>query len=151
MHRLLLPLSTLLLLLTACGKAGDPAEVPFDPALNIDLGAMTHTESGLYFQDVVVGTADPAATTGNIVSVHYTGWLSSGEMIDTSRDDGRPFAFTLGQGRVIQGWEEGLQGMRVGGQRRLVLPSWLAYGDEWVGQIPPNSVLVFDVELMAIR
>jgi FKBP-type peptidyl-prolyl cis-trans isomerase len=151
MHRLLLPLSTLLLLLTACGRAGDPAEVTFAPALNVDLGAMTHTESGLYFQDVTVGTADPAASDGRVVSVHYTGWLASGEQIDTSRDDDRPFSFTLGQGRVIQGWEEGLQGMRVGGQRRLVLPSWLAYGDEWVGKIPPNSVLVFDVELMAVR
>ena len=151
MHRLLPLLSTLLLLLAACGKPGDPAEVTFDPALNIDLGAMTHTESGLYFQEVVVGTADPAAAKGNIVSVHYTGWLASGRMIDTSRDDGRPFAFTLGQGRVIPGWEEGLLGMRVGGQRRLVLPSWLAYGEEGVGDIPPNSVLVFDVELMAIR
>jgi FKBP-type peptidyl-prolyl cis-trans isomerase len=150
MHRLLLPLSALLLLLAACGRAGDPAEVTFDPALNVDLGAMTHSESGLYTQDLLVGTG-LEATNGKVVSVHYTGWLPSGERFDTSRDDDRPFSFTLGAGRVIEGWEEGLQGMRVGGQRRLVIPSWLAYGDEGVGQIPPNSVLVFDVELTAVR
>jgi peptidylprolyl isomerase len=149
MRHLLLPLSALLLLLAACGRAGDPAEVPFASALNVDLGAMTRSESGLYTQDLVVGTGAEAAN-GNIVSVHYTGWLSTGEQIDTSRDD-RPIAFTLGAGQVIDGWDEGLLGMRVGGQRRLVIPSWLAYGDGWVGQIPPNSVLVFDVELMAVR
>jgi peptidylprolyl isomerase len=152
MHRLLLPLSTLLLVLAACDKGTDAPEVTFAAELGVDLNVMTHTESGLYYQDLAVGTQDPEATPGRVVSVHYTGWLPNGEMFDTSREgEARPIAFTLGTGRVIQGWDEGLQGMRVGGQRRLVIPSWLGYGDERVGPIPPNSVLVFDVELMAVR
>lgn len=154
MKRLPLPLllcASLLLLSSACGSdSGDPTKVKYAPSLGVDLNAMNRSASGLYTQDLVVGTGTEA-TNGRILQVHYTGWLPDGTLFDTSRDTGQTFSFTLGQGRVIRGWEEGLVGMRVGGQRRLVIPSELGYGDTGSGSIPPNSVLIFDVELMSAR
>jgi FKBP-type peptidyl-prolyl cis-trans isomerase FkpA len=153
MNRLLLLLSASLLLLTsACGAdSGDPTKVQYAPALGVDLSVMNRSASGLYTQDLVVGTGTEA-TNGRIIQVHYTGWLPDGTMFDTSRDTGQTFSFTLGQGRVIRGWEEGLVGMRVGGQRRLVIPSELGYGETGSGgSIPPNSVLIFEVELISAR
>ena len=106
--------------------------------------------------DLVVGTGD-AATTGRLILVEYTGWLYDGSrpdhkgaIFDTS--NGRtPYAFTLGFGEVIEGWDEGLEGIRVGGVRRLVIPPSKAYGDTRTGAIPPNSTLLFEVELVAIQ
>jgi FKBP-type peptidyl-prolyl cis-trans isomerase FkpA len=106
--------------------------------------------------DLRVGTGAEAAA-GRTVTVHYTGWLYSptgsdqkGQQFDSSV--GRtPFSFLLGAGRVIQGWDRGVPGMRVGGQRRLVIPPDLAYGSQAVGSIPPNSTLVFDVELLDVQ
>jgi FKBP-type peptidyl-prolyl cis-trans isomerase FkpA len=144
-----------LLLLISCGgdtttASGDPAEVTYAPALGVDLQAMEHRESGLYLQDVTVGTGDEA-TRGRPVTVNYTGWLPDGTQFDSSKSTGRtPFSFTPGQGRVIDGWEEGIVGMKVGGLRKLVIPSSLGYGNQAAGSIPPNSVLVFDVELLSI-
>lgn len=96
---------------------------------------------------------------GQVAVVHYTGWLyeprapeHKGKKFDSSRDRGQPFRFTIGAGQVIKGWEEGVQGMRVGSQRRLIIPAHLGYGDRGArGVIPPNSPLVFDVELLAIE
>jgi peptidylprolyl isomerase len=111
---------------------------------------MNRSDSGLYTQDLVVGTG-AEATTGRKLQMHYSGWLPNGMLFDTSRTTGQTFSFTLGQHEVIQGWDEGVAGMRAGGQRRLVIPSELGYGDRDLGTIPPNSVLIFDVELISVR
>lgn len=106
--------------------------------------------------DIRAGTG-PAAANGNVLTVHYAGWLYSpsaadnkGALFDTSLTRG-PFQFTLGTGNVIRGWHQGIPGMQVGGIRRLVLPPELAYGSTGSGSIPPNATLVFEVELLAIQ
>jgi peptidylprolyl isomerase len=147
-------LSPLLLLPLGCGDSdshsGDPAKVTYAAELGVDLAAMEHRESGLYVQDVQPGTGDEASL-GRRVTVNYTGWLPNGTQFDSSRNAGRtPFSFTPGQHTVIQGWEEGIPGMKVGGVRKLVLPSNLGYGAQGNGPIPGNSVLIFDVELLSI-
>lgn len=109
------------------------------------------TPSGLKYVDQVVGTGD-AAVAGKTVNVHYTGWLESGKKFDSSVDRGQPFSFPLGAGRVIKGWDEGVQGMKVGGKRKLTIPSELGYGSRGAGGvIPPNATLIFDVELLGVR
>ena len=144
---------TLALALAACGAdttTGPSTNDDFAPELNVNLDAMTKTASGLYIQDLTVGTGDEA-TSGATVTVHYEGWLSSGTKFDSSRDRDEPFSFLLGAGRVIRGWDEGVAGMRVGGIRKLVIPPALGYG---VGgslpTIPGNATLVFDVELLEV-
>lgn len=123
----------------------------FAPELNVNLDAMTHTGSGLYFQDLQEGAGDTAQA-GARVTVHYTGWLTDGSKFDSSVDRHEPFQFTLARGEVIQGWDEGVQGMRVGGTRKLVIPPHLGYGARGAGGvIPPNATLVFDVELLAVN
>ncbi len=108
----------------------------------------TATASGLQIQDIVVGTGEEAKA-GDTVSVHYTGWLTDGSKFDSSVDRGQPFEFTLGQGGVIPGWDEGVAGMKVGGKRRLTIPADLGYGASGAGSlIPPNATLIFDVELL---
>jgi FKBP-type peptidyl-prolyl cis-trans isomerase len=112
---------------------------------------LTTTASGLQFHDTVVGQG-AAAGPGQTVQVHYTGWLTNGTKFDSSVDRGQPFEFVLGAGQVIRGWDEGVAGMHVGGKRRLVIPPNLAYGNQaMAGVIPPNSTLVFDVQLLGIR
>jgi FKBP-type peptidyl-prolyl cis-trans isomerase len=109
------------------------------------------TPSGLKYVDQVVGTGD-VAVTGKTVSVHYTGLLENGKKFDSSVDRGQPFSFPLGAGRVIKGWDEGVQGMKVGGKRKLTIPSDLGYGSRGAGGvIPPNATLIFDVELLGVR
>lgn len=115
---------------------------------------MHTTPSGLQYEDTVVGSG-PLATAGQHVTVHYTGWLyHEGEVgfkFDSSKDRQQPFVFPLGAGRVIKGWDEGVQGMAVGGTRRLVIPANLAYGSRGAGGIiPPNATLLFEVELLAL-
>jgi len=108
------------------------------------------TDSGLKLEDLSAGTGT-AAKAGDTVRVHYTGWLSSGAKFDSSRDREQPFEFRLGAGRVIRGWDEGVQGMQVGGLRRLVIPPRLAYGAAGAGGvIPPHATLVFEVELLEV-
>jgi FKBP-type peptidyl-prolyl cis-trans isomerase len=105
----------------------------------------------LQVEDVVVGTG-PEATKGKQVSVHYTGWLTSGKKFDSSKDRGEPFEFGLGRGQVIDGWDQGVAGMKVGGKRKLTIPPELAYGPMGVpGAIPGNATLVFEVELLGVR
>ena len=116
------------------------------------------TRNDLQKLDVKQGTGSEA-TTGKAVVVHYTGWLydtskpdSHGAKFDSSRDRGTPFGFTLGAGRVIKGWDEGVQGMKVGGTRKLTIPANLGYGAQGAGGvIPPNAILVFDVDLLDLR
>lgn len=117
----------------------------------IDTSGMTSTPSGLQFKELQPGTgASPQS--GQNVTVHYTGWLTDGTKFDSSVDRGQPFEFRLGAGQVIQGWDEGVASMKIGGKRRLVIPANLAYGPRAVGGvIPANSVLVFDVELLGAR
>jgi FKBP-type peptidyl-prolyl cis-trans isomerase FkpA len=108
------------------------------------------TASGLKYQDIKEGTGD-VATAGRPVSVHYTGWLTNGTKFDSSKDRGQPFEFPLGGGRVIRGWDEGVQGMKVGGVRKLTIPAELGYGARGAGGvIPPNATLVFEVELLKV-
>ena len=116
--------------------------------------AFTTLASGLQFEDTVVGTGAEAAP-GRNVTVHYTGWLyendAQGEKFDSSKDRGEPFIFPLGGGMVIKGWDEGVQGMKVGGTRRLVIPAELGYGARGAGGvIPPNATLLFEVDLLGV-
>ena len=113
-------------------------------------GQPTTTPSGLQYWDISVGTG-ATAVSGKAVSVHYTGWLANGTKFDSSLDRGQPFVFTLGEGQVIKGWDEGIAGMKVGGKRQLRIPPALAYGDSGAnGMIPPNATLIFDVQLLGV-
>ena len=118
---------------------------------------MTTTPSGLQYDDTTPGEGDTAQA-GQQVSVHYTGWLHDpkadngrGRKFDSSKDRGQPFRFQLGAGQVIGGWDEGVQGMQVGGTRVLVIPPELGYGANGAGGvIPPNATLVFEVDLLGV-
>ena len=107
--------------------------------------------TGLEYWDIQVGAGDTAVK-GKQVRVHYTGWLTTGKKFDSSVDRGEPFAFQLGAGQVIKGWDEGVNGMKVGGKRQLRIPPDLAYGEGGAagGLIPPNATLIFDVELLEV-
>jgi FKBP-type peptidyl-prolyl cis-trans isomerase FkpA len=113
------------------------------------------TDSGLQYEDTIVGDGAEAKA-GQHVTVHYTGWLrnedgSTGAKFDSSKDRNDPFQFSLGAGQVIKGWDEGVQGMKIGGARRLTIPASLGYGARGAGgAIPPNATLIFDVELLAV-
>jgi FKBP-type peptidyl-prolyl cis-trans isomerase len=129
----------------------DPAQNQYAPALGVDLARFTKRPDGLYVRDDTVGTG-AVAEPGRTVEVHYTGWLADGHKFDSSRERGEPLGFVLGQGDVIRGWDLGLEGMRVGGRRTLVVPAELGYKAEGSGSdIPPNAVLVFRTELVSVR
>ena len=132
------------LTLAACGSDGpsEPTTLPSAPYSQTDLRVGTGAE----------------ATAGRAVTVHYTGWLfdpgrpeQKGTQFDSSISRGQPFVFTLGTGGVIRGWDQGVPGMRVGGQRRLIIPPSLGYGASGNGPIPPNATLVFDIELLGVN
>ena len=140
--------------LAACGKDSGPTgpltNEDFADFLNVDLSAMTRTASGLYLQDLQVGTGDEAVA-GATVTVHYEGWLPNGTKFDSSRDRNEALVFQLGDGRYLPGWNEGIVGMRVRGKRKLVIPPHLAYGEAGLGSvIPGNATLVFDIELLDV-
>lgn len=143
--------------LTECSRAVSDAQSAgsvltgvSDPWVPVNEQDFTSTPSGLRYDDEVAGTG-AIAKTGDRVSVHYTGWLEDGTRFDSSRERQQPFQFVLGAGSVIRGWDEGVQGMRVGGRRRLLIPPELGYGAREVGGvIPANSTLVFEVELLSI-
>ena len=111
----------------------------------------TTTASGLVIEELEVGTG-AEATAGQQVKVHYTGWLTDGKKFDSSKDRNDPFVFGLGARQVIAGWDEGVQGMKVGGKRKLTIPAILGYGARGAGGvIPPNATLVFEVELLGVK
>jgi|ERR1700690_45514 len=123
-------------------ESSGPTKVTGDP---------TKTASGLEYWDIKVGTGS-VAQAGQHVKVDYTGWLTNGKKFDSSVGTGKPFDFLLGGGQVIKGWDEGVAGMKVGGKRQLRIPSDLAYGAKgYPGVIPPNSTLVFDVQLVDVK
>ena len=114
-------------------------------------GKPTVTKSGLKYWDLKKGSGKEAKP-GDEVTVHYTGWLTSGKKFDSSVDRNEPFKFKLGAGEVIKGWDEGVAGMKVGGKRQLQIPAELGYGASGAGGvIPPNATLVFDVELLGVE
>jgi FKBP-type peptidyl-prolyl cis-trans isomerase len=129
----------------------DLTQVRFDGKLNVDVAKSTPSIGGLLTRDLVEGTG-ASAQPGSWVTVHYTGWLANGKEFDSSHPRGEPFQFILGVGQVIPGWDLGVVGMKVGGKRQLLIPSPLAYGEEGAGaDIPPNSPLVFEVELLGVE
>jgi FKBP-type peptidyl-prolyl cis-trans isomerase len=122
-------------------------EYPVDPVFEGKPVSTNTLEGGLLVEDFVIGTGEEAKA-GSEVSVHYVGTLPDGTMFDTSHKRNRPFAFTIGEGRVIKGWDQGVPGMKIGGKRRLTVPAELAYGERKKGKIPPNSQLTFTIELV---
>jgi FKBP-type peptidyl-prolyl cis-trans isomerase FkpA len=142
------------LLAAACGGdggegGGDPSQLTFAPELGVALDRMTRTPTGLLTLDEMEGSGEPVRV-GDGVVVHYDGWLPDGRKFDSSVDRNEAFVIpSVGAGMVIAGWEEGLQGMRPGGRRLLVIPPDLAYGPSGAGGvIPPNATLVFRVQLL---
>jgi FKBP-type peptidyl-prolyl cis-trans isomerase len=137
----------MVLLVAACGSKDQPQKLATPEPPPVELQKI----------DVVKGTGE-GISQGQVAVVHYTGWLydpnvaeHKGAKFDSSRDGGQPFSFTVGRGEVIHGWDEGVQGMQTGGQRRLVIPPALAYGEAGSQNvIPPNATLVFDIELLKI-
>jgi FKBP-type peptidyl-prolyl cis-trans isomerase len=157
---LTLALAVALMAALAVSGCGSPASTtPSEPA-NTEAPATQPAPStpapaeqatGLKIEDTVVGTGAEAKP-GDTVTVHYTGYLTDGTKFDSSLDSGQPFQFTIGQGRVIPGWEQGIPGMKVGGKRKLTIPPELGYGAQGAGSdIPPNATLVFEVELLAVN
>jgi FKBP-type peptidyl-prolyl cis-trans isomerase FkpA len=136
-------LVTLVAAMTFAQTNGGPPKITGEP---------TKTPSGLKYWDIKKGTG-AVAVSGMRVKVHYTGWLASnGKKFDSSVDRNEPFVFPLGGGRVIKGWDEGVKGMHVGGKRRLEIPGDLGYGARGAGSdIPPNSTLIFDVDLLDVQ
>jgi peptidylprolyl isomerase len=124
-------------------------DIKFDEPFNGTPVATSTTEGGIAVSDYVIGTGADALKGGE-VEVHYTGYLTDGTVFDSSVPRKRPFTFELGAGRVIKGWDEGVVGMKVGGKRKLVIPAKLGYADRRAGKIPPNSTLIFTIELLNV-
>ncbi len=149
----LVPLVAALTLLSACSK-DDTLDIPSNPAvevyaasLGVNIAGMTKKSEALYVQDVVVGTGADAIA-GKTLRMTYSGYLINGTKFD-SNVGGAAFSFQLGAGQVIAGWDLGIQGMKVGGKRKIVIGSALGYGRTGQGPIPPNATLVFDVEVLS--
>jgi FKBP-type peptidyl-prolyl cis-trans isomerase FkpA len=147
----------LVVMLAACSAAATeeppavaPESLTFAPALNVDLAAMQRLDGGLYVRDLREGGGRSVAR-GDEVAVRYAGWLPDGRMVDSNVAPAAPRSFMLGERQVIRGWDQGVVGMRVGGQRQLIVPPSLGYGNRQVGSIPPNATLVFIVEVVSAR
>ncbi len=136
---------------TAATPVVTPKEVKTSKETTTPKGKMTTITKGLEYEELKVGTGDEAKP-GKTVSVHYTGWLTNGTKFDSSVDRGQPFTFPLGGGQVIQGWDKGFAGMKIGGKRKLYIDPEMGYGTRGAPPvIPPNSKLVFEVELLAVK
>jgi FKBP-type peptidyl-prolyl cis-trans isomerase len=141
----------------ACGgKSTEPRpavpieQTTFASSLGVNLAQSTKLPSGMYYRDITVGTGTTLAA-GNAVTVYYVGAFANGEQFDSRQAPSAPYPFTLGAGRVIPGWDQGLVGMKVGGRRQLIIPPELAYGPNDYGPIPGNSVLVFTVDAVSAQ
>ncbi len=148
-----LPLLLVLAFVSLSCLSDDPfvpkiEDTSFDPALGVDLAASTRTASGLYYRDITVGAGAQVPATGNTtaVSTTYSVYLRTGQLMQSGN-----FNFTVGSGASIEGYEEGVRGMRVGGRRQLIIPPRLGYGSAGFGDIPPNAILVYTVDLTAIN
>ena len=149
--------AVLLLAAAGCGSAGtpfealarDPTEVTYAASLGVSLDEMTRSPTGLYYQILREGRGTEVAAAGDSLQVDYTGWTRNGRRFDSSEARG-PLDVVLGEGTVIPGFEEGLEGMRLGEQRLLVIPHELAYGSRRIGDIPPYAILVFRIELVGL-
>jgi len=136
---------------TATHKTSQATRLPNTNAPTKVTGDGVKTDSGLQYWDIKVGTGQEAKS-GDKVKVHYTGWFTSGKKFDSSVDARQPYSFTLGQGNVIKGWDEGVAGMKIGGKRQLRIPPELAYGEKgYKDIIPPNATLIFDVQLLGVE
>lgn len=142
--------------LGACGSDAPTAPAAtietatYAAALGVNIASSTKTTSGLYYRDLVPGTG-ALVTSGQTLSMHYTGWLVNGTQFDINGPTATPFQFVLGTGNVIAGWHLGIAGMRVGGQRQLIIPPSLGYGAQANGSIPGNSILVFNVTVVSAK
>jgi FKBP-type peptidyl-prolyl cis-trans isomerase len=143
-----------IILLAAVAVAQTAAAKPKTPNTNAPTkvtGDGVKADSGLQYWEIRIGPGE-VAKEGSHVRVHYTGWLTTGKKFDSSVDAGKPFDFTIGNGEVIKGWEEGVAGMKVGGKRQLRIPPELAYGAEgFPPTIPPNATLIFDLQLLGVQ
>lgn len=141
----------LLVLVSGCLDSSGPGqaipieETTFASALGVNLAQSTKTQNGVYYRDITVGSG-ASVTNGNTLDVGYTGWLSSGFQFESNT-----YSFILGTGNVIPGWHDGMQGMRVGGVRQIIIPPHMAYGAMGSGPIPGNAVIVFRVEILGAR
>lgn len=156
--RSLVLMTTIACLLTACSKGCGNKDQASTTTGTTDSAAGTSSASAptaaapeVKKEDLTVGTGTEAAA-GKKVTVHYTGWLTDGKKFDSSLDRKQPFTFALGAGQVIRGWDMGVVGMKIGGKRKLTIPSELGYGPSGAGAvIPPNATLVFEVELLKVE
>jgi peptidylprolyl isomerase len=130
-----------IIILTGCTQSQPDQPISQTPEVNMP--------QSLGIEDILVGNGQEA-TSGSRVTVHYTGTLQDGTKFDSSVDRNQPFTFNLGAGEVIKGWDQGVAGMKAGGQRKLIIPSDLAYGNRSIGIIPPNSTLIFNIELLQV-
>jgi FKBP-type peptidyl-prolyl cis-trans isomerase FkpA len=148
----------LIVLAAGCGRddaavippAQDPVELTYAPELAVDLTSMTKSPSGLYWQDLYEGSGS-VARRNRTVTVEFTMWLHDGARVRGSADSGDNPRFTLGSDEILPAWNEGIEGMREGGRRKLVAPPHLAFGAAGSGAIPPNATLVMTIELLDVR
>lgn len=149
------PLAACLCLAAACGGSDAPTapsieSATFAPSLNVNLAASTRTASGLYYRDLTVG-AGAVAGNGQSVTVTYSGYLTSGSKFDGTSSVRPSLPFTIGARQVVDGFDEGVRGMRVGGTRQLIIPPSLGYGARGNGPIPPQAIIIFEVGLVGVQ
>ena len=145
-----LSITMLIVMIFGCSKKQN-IQINTDAPQKIPENRYVTTESGLRYSDLKIGSKKEARS-GNTVSVHYAGWLTDGQLFDTSFKRNQTFSFQLGAGMVIPGWDEGVAGMKIGGIRQLVIPPALGYGPRGAaGVIPPNATLIFEVELIDVK